>query len=56
MNRINDVAHWRDRADELRSVADDFKDEQAKQQLLRCADDYDRMAERAEKRISGGRQ
>lgn len=48
--RINDPDYWRGRADELRAVADDFKDLHAREQLFRCADDYDTMARRAEER------
>ena len=34
---INDAQHWRKRADEARSLADDMKDEISKQMMLQIA-------------------
>jgi len=45
---INDAQHWRKRADEARSLADDMKDEISKQMTLQIADDYEHLAKRAE--------
>jgi hypothetical protein len=42
--------HWRKRADEARSLADDMKDEISKQMMLQIADDYEHRAKRAEQR------
>jgi hypothetical protein len=47
---INDPEHWRKRADEARSLADDMKDEISKQMMLQIADDYERLVKRAEQR------
>ena len=49
----NDANHWRARADEARKLADDMNDPQSKEMMLGIAEDYDRLAERAEKRSQG---
>jgi hypothetical protein len=50
---INDPEHWRQRAAEMRALAEWVKDEQAKQTMLRTAKDYERLAQRAEERSRG---
>jgi len=50
---INDPGHWRDRAEEMRALAHDVQDEAARQTMLRLAQDYDRLAARAEQRSDG---
>jgi hypothetical protein len=44
---INDSGHWRDSAEEMRALAEDVADEEARETMLRLAKDYDRLAERA---------
>lgn len=50
MKLLNDAKHWRDRAEEIRSAADDYRSFAAREQMLRLADDYDKLAERADER------
>jgi hypothetical protein len=47
---IEDPEHWRQRADEARSLANDMKDEISKQMMLQVADDYEHRAKRAQQR------
>ena len=47
---IEDSEHWRIRADEARSLANDMKDEISKQMMLQVADDYEHRAKRAQQR------
>lgn len=49
---IDDLQHWRDSASEIRALVEDVKDEASKQKMLQIADDYERLAKRAEERGS----
>jgi hypothetical protein len=53
---VNDPEHWRDRAREKRALAERLRSEQAKQAMLRIANDYERLAQRAEEQSSGSPQ
>jgi hypothetical protein len=49
-SHLNDPKYWRDRGEELRAIAENLKNPEAKATILECARDYDVLAERAEKR------
>jgi hypothetical protein len=50
---LNDPAHWRDRAEEARTRAEQINDPRSRKMMLRVADDYELLANRAETRVSG---
>ena len=50
---MNDVNHWRDRAAEMRELPTTTKDIEAQAVLVRLADVYDTLADRAELRAYG---
>jgi hypothetical protein len=49
---INDAKHWRDRAAEIRVLSDEIKDWEAQRMMLKLANDYDKLADRAEDRAA----
>ena len=49
---INDPQHWLDRAKEARALAETIADLEAKRVMLGIADDYERLAQRAEERAA----
>jgi hypothetical protein len=46
---LDDPKQWRFRAKEMRTVAEDMKDENCRLTALRLAADYERMAKHAER-------
>jgi hypothetical protein len=49
---LNNSAHWRLRAQELRLLAQQIEDTEAKAVILKMADEYDRLAVRAAERMN----
>ena len=51
-NKVNNPEFWRFRAEEVRTIADDMKVVEAKAIMTRIAQDYERIAELVEQRLS----
>jgi hypothetical protein len=50
---INDPKHWRDRAEQMRTLAEAMKDQISREMVLRIAQDYEKLAQRAAERSKG---
>ena len=50
---INDPKHWLNRAKEARALAEQIDDPEVKRMIRQNADDYERLAKRAEERSVG---
>jgi hypothetical protein len=50
---INDPEHWLKRAKEARALAEQMGDPEGKRMMRRVADDYERLAQRAQERAAG---
>jgi hypothetical protein len=50
---INEPDHWLARAKEARTLANQMDDLESKDAMLRIAEDYERLAKRAEDRTMG---
>jgi hypothetical protein len=51
-NGINDPKHLRDRAGEMRMLAGGMKDARTRRKMERLADGWDKLADRAERRVA----
>jgi hypothetical protein len=49
---IDDAKHWYDRAAEMRVLAEEMKNREAHDTMLRLADDYDKLGDRATERTN----
>jgi len=49
---LNNPAHWHLRAQEVRLLAAELEDEEAKAATLKIADEYEALATRAQKRLA----
>ena len=47
---LDDPKHWRDRAEEVRSLAEQMSDPETRRIMRGIADDYEKLAKRAEQR------
>jgi len=53
-NHFDDAQHWRERAVAMRAIADGYSDNDLARLMRRLADDYDKLAARAEARTESG--
>jgi hypothetical protein len=51
---VNNSKHWRERAAQMRALSDNMSDSHTVAAMLRVADDYDMLADRADVRSNGG--
>jgi hypothetical protein len=51
MSKVSDPQHWRRRAEEARTLADELTVADAKRKMLKIAEDYEAQARRAERRL-----
>jgi hypothetical protein len=47
---LDNPQHWRQRAEEARSIAEQLPDPESRGAMLRIAEDYERLADHAERR------
>jgi hypothetical protein len=50
---LDNPEHWQERAEEARSIAEQMSDPDSKQMMLRIAEDYERLAVHARRRMKG---
>jgi hypothetical protein len=50
---IDDPEHWRGRAEEARTIADQINDPVSRNMMFQIAEEYEKLAKRAETRLLG---
>ncbi len=53
---VDNIEYWRARAEETRVLAESMKDEASRRVMLGIAEDFERMADRAEERVQRRKQ
>jgi hypothetical protein len=53
MPDTSDPKYWRDKAEEACAMAAQMSDQEARSMMLRIAENYEKVAKRAEKRAAG---
>jgi len=51
-----DADHWRERAEEVRTVGEGLVDPECRRMMLEVASDYDKLAKRADERARNEKQ
>jgi hypothetical protein len=54
-SHLDDPDYWRDRAAEVRALADDVNNQKARDVILQMAAEYEILADRAQERARRGR-
>jgi hypothetical protein len=49
---LKDAAHWKERADDARRLANEMTDEKTRRNMLEIAESYERLAVRAQLRTN----
>src|SRR5262245_32840267 len=52
-SHLDDPEYWRDRAEQVRALADQVSNQKARDAILRIAAEYELLADRAQERLSG---
>jgi hypothetical protein len=55
-SHLDDPGYWRKRANELRALAEQLSNFQARREILQMVEDYDRLAARAEQRADANKK
>jgi hypothetical protein len=50
---LDDPQHWLDRVEEMRRLAEDMREPEARRMMLSVAEGYDKLAQRAQERAMG---